>query len=90
MVSFITPLTGRLLKERGVELWNPHMAFGSKVPKLGLIEAVTGTASPFHCFRRPKEVGVFYSKSLHMFLLKIIATYSIELGTFLSLFSYFI
>ena len=66
------------------------MAFGSKVPKRGLIEAVIGTASPFHCFRRPKEVGVFYSKLLHMlksqgFLLKIITTYSIESGTFLSL-----
>lgn len=34
--SLYTLVTGRLLKERVMESWNPHVAFGSKVPKLGI------------------------------------------------------
>lgn len=33
----------------------PSWNLSLKVPKLGFVEALIGSAISFHCFRRPKE-----------------------------------
>ena len=55
----------------------PSWNLSLKVPKLGFVEALIGSAIPFHCFRRPKEGHCTLQKA-KVFLPKIITTYVIE------------
>ena len=63
------------------------MAFGSKISRLGFVEAGKESVGPVHCFRRPKEVGVFSQNHRTCCKPRFFAqnNYVIEPGTFLSL-----